>query len=93
MWIISAFLIHCIILTVYIFVAQSGNIDIFEPIIRSSPEVNVTKEDLFGYKVVLHQIGSQGGISNTRLVPRPIFSLRLQYNDTEAYLFIFILEL
>ena len=88
MWIISAFLIHCIILTVYIFVAQC-NIDIFEPIIRSSPEVNVTKEDLFGYKVVLHQLGSQGGISNTRLVPRPMFSLRLQYNDTEVYSFLF----
>ena len=64
MWIISTFLIHCV-LTVY--VAQC-NIDIFEPIIRSSPEVNVTKEDLFGYKVVLHQIVPQGGISNTRLV-------------------------
>ena len=64
MWITSTFLIHCF-LTVY--VAQC-NIDIFEPIIRSSPEVNVTKEDLFGYKVVLHEIVPQGGLSNTRLV-------------------------
>ena len=64
MWIISTFLIHCVLA---VYVAQC-NIDIFEPIIRSSPEVNVTKEDLFGYKVVLHQIVPQGGLSNTRLV-------------------------
>ena len=65
MWIISTFLIHCILA---VYVAQSNNIDTFEPIIRFSPEINVTQEDLFGYKVVLHQLVSQGGIRDTRLV-------------------------
>ena len=35
---------------------------------RSSPEVNVTEEDLFGYKVVLHQLDLEGGIEDIRLV-------------------------
>ena len=83
MWITSIFLIQCV-LTVYV---VQCNIDIFEPIIRSSPEVNVTKEDLFGYKVVLHQLVSQGGIINIRLASRSRFSMR------HWSLFIFILEL
>ena len=68
MWIKSNILIHCVLM---IYVTQcDDNVDIFEPIMRPSPEVNVTKEDLFGYKVVLHQLNLPGGIKNTRLVSR-----------------------
>ena len=35
---------------------------------RSSPEADVTEEDLFGYKVVLHQLDLEGGIEYIRLV-------------------------
>ena len=48
--------------------AQSENIDLFEPIIRFSPEINITKEDFFGYTLVLHQLDALGGVDNTRFV-------------------------
>ena len=63
MWIKSNILIHCVL----IYVTQcDDNVDIFEPIMRPSPEVNVTKEDLFGYKIALHRINLPEGISNAR---------------------------
>lgn len=42
-------------------------IDTFEPVMRCSPELDATKEDLFGYTLVLHQLNATGGIDNTRL--------------------------
>jgi len=61
----TAVLIHCILMTC---LAQNENIDTFEPIIRSSPEHNITKEDFFGYTLVLHQLDALGGVDNTRFV-------------------------
>ena len=45
-----------------------SNIDTFEPIMRSSPEIYKTEKDLFGYTLVLHQMDVTGGVNNTRLV-------------------------
>ena len=61
-----AVLIHCF-LTLQC-VARSDNVDTLEPIIRSSPELNITKEDFFGYTLVFHQLDATGGVENTRLV-------------------------
>ena len=68
MWTKTNFLAHCVLIEVLmISVTQcNDNFDIFEPIMRLSPEVNVTEEDLFGYKVVLHQLDPAGGIEDTR---------------------------
>ena len=69
MWIKTNFLAQCVLIEVLmISVTQcNDNIDILEPIMRLSPEVNVTEKDLFGYKVVLHQLDLAGGIEDTRL--------------------------
>ena len=67
----TSFLAHCVLIEVLMISVtrcNNNNIDILEPIMRSSPEVNVTEEDLFGYKVVLHQLGLEGGIEDIRLV-------------------------
>ena len=48
---------------------------------RLSPEVNVTEEDLFGYKVVLHQLDPAGGIENTRLVSVTVPQYTMMYNS------------
>ena len=63
------FFAHCVLIEVLMISVTrcNDNIDIFEPIMRPSPEVNVTEEDLFGYKVVLHQLDLAGGIEDTRL--------------------------
>ena len=55
---------------------QSNNIDTFEPIMRSSPEINITERDLFGYTLVLHQVNVTGGVNNTRLVLTKIATCR-----------------
>ena len=67
----TSFLAHCVLIEVLMISVtrcNDNNIDILEPIMRPSPEVNVTEEDLFGYKVVLHQLGLEGGIEDIRLV-------------------------
>ena len=62
----------CVIIGVTIMrLARSdGNFDTLEPIMRFSPELNVTGEDLFGYTLILHQLDITGGagVDNTRLV-------------------------
>ena len=48
--------------------ARSDNFDTLEPIMRFSPELDETDEDLFGYTLVLHQLNVTAGVDDTRLV-------------------------
>ena len=63
MWIKTTFLFQSVLIVV---VAKCSNIDVFEPIMRPSPESNVTKEDLFGYSIVLHQLNLTGGLRDVQ---------------------------
>lgn len=60
-----AFLIHCI-LTLCTAQSSDGNIDTFEPIVRSSPEFSTFKDDYFGYTAVLHKLVEDGGMNDVR---------------------------
>ena len=53
-------------LVLFVAYSEEENIDIFQPVMRSSPESGITEDDLFGYTLVLHQMNVSGGIDNTR---------------------------
>ena len=63
MWMKTAVLFHSVLM---ICIAQCNNIDVLEPIMRPSPEINVTADDLFGYSLVLHQLNLTGGLRDVR---------------------------
>ena len=59
------FLIHCI-LTLCSAQSSDENIDTFEPIVRTSPEMGNFDGDYFGYTAVLHKIRQNGGMDDVR---------------------------
>ena len=62
-----AYLLHCVIALCVAQQPQSDdNIDTFQPVMRSSPEMGLFDGDLFGYTAVLHKINQSGGERDTR---------------------------
>ena len=61
-----AYLLHCVIALCVAQQPPSDNIDTFQPVMRSSPEMGMFAGDLFGYTAVLHKINQSGGERDTR---------------------------
>ena len=62
----TAYLFHCVIALCVAQQPQSDNIDTFQPVMRSSPEMGTFDGDLFGYTAVLHKPNRDGGVGDTQ---------------------------
>lgn len=59
-------LIHFVLILLTAPTSHNSYIDTLEPVMRSSPELDATNADLFGFSLALHQMDVTGGVNNTR---------------------------